>query len=369
VIDFTSALYLGMQHPSRALSPWSRFTTGAPAALSESPRAGSLAGAVARLQGCEAAALSTSTLHLFWDWFGMGDAASLSVFVDAGLYAVGRWGVERAAALGAEVRTFPHHDACGLRSLLWRHARARRRTVVITDGFCPGCGRHAPVKDYLALARNFGGQLIMDDTQAIGIFGRGVGVGTPYGSGGGGTLRRFGLSGPDVLVVSSLAKGFGVPVATLAGSSAAVARFESRSETRTHCSPPSNATLSALAHALVVNESSGDALRLRLCFLVRRFKRGLREFGLTTVGGLFPVQTLARISAERAAELAGLLEERGVKAILRRDRCKNGARLSFVISAPHTPRIIDLAVRSLAQATGARSSLRAADAADAPCLF
>ena len=33
VLDFTSALYLGLQHPSRSLRPWRQFTTGAPAAL------------------------------------------------------------------------------------------------------------------------------------------------------------------------------------------------------------------------------------------------------------------------------------------------------------------------------------------------
>ena len=41
--DFTSALYLGMHHPSRSLRGWDRLTTGVPAALGEPPRAARLA--------------------------------------------------------------------------------------------------------------------------------------------------------------------------------------------------------------------------------------------------------------------------------------------------------------------------------------
>src|SRR4029077_17824252 len=33
VLDFTSALYLGMKHPSGSLRSWSHFTRGVPAAL------------------------------------------------------------------------------------------------------------------------------------------------------------------------------------------------------------------------------------------------------------------------------------------------------------------------------------------------
>ena len=42
----------------------------------------------------------------------------------------------------------------------------------MTDGFCPGCGRAAPLREYLESARAQRGLLVLDDTQAIGVLGR-----------------------------------------------------------------------------------------------------------------------------------------------------------------------------------------------------
>ena len=46
-------------------------------------------------------------------------------------------------------------------------------------------------------------------------------------------------------------------------------------ETRVHCSPPSVANIRAAAHALELNRTCGDALRLRLAGLVGRFRTAL----------------------------------------------------------------------------------------------
>ena len=44
VVDFTSSLYLGLEHPSTSIASWRRLTTGAPAAVLESPLPNSEAG-------------------------------------------------------------------------------------------------------------------------------------------------------------------------------------------------------------------------------------------------------------------------------------------------------------------------------------
>jgi 8-amino-7-oxononanoate synthase len=356
VLDFTSALYLGMRHASGSLQPWAQLTTGVPSALAPPPAAAALAQSLARLQGCERAALAPSTLHLFWDLFGLLGGDSTAIYMDEGLYPVGRWGVERAAARGVAVRSFPHHDADALGMLLLHDARAHRRPIVVTDGFCIGCGRHAPVTNYLRLALEYGGQLVMDDTQAIGIYGRhgddGTGNGdsghlAPYGTGGGGTLRRFNLGGAGVLCVSSLAKGFGVPVAILSGSNASVRSFEARSDTRMHCSPPSAAVLHATQHALALNDRRGDDLRLSLAQRVRRFRRRLAEADLSAKGGLFPVQTLTKIPRVDASILNSKLYQLGIRTILHRAHDKGVANLSFILTARHSLTEIDSAVKAL----------------------
>lgn len=58
---------------------------------------------------------------------------------------------------------------------------------------------------------------MLDDTQALGILGCYPRPDAPYGEGGGGSLRHFGIQSPEILSGNSLVKGFGVPVAVLAG--------------------------------------------------------------------------------------------------------------------------------------------------------
>jgi len=353
LLDFTSALYLGMRHGSRSLEPWGRLTAGKPAALSEPRVAGHLARALAALQGCERATLAPSTLHLFWDLFGVLSDGPLAIYMDSGTYPIARWGIERAAARGVPVRGFRHHDPEDLHRLLRQGGARRGRPVVVTDGFCPACGRGAPLADYLRPVRERDGHLVIDDTQAAGIFGQSPGADAPYGRGGGGMLRWHNLKDSHALVVTSLAKGFGVPVAALAGAGRLVDFYEERSQTRVHCSPPSNATLHALKHALKLNGERGDALRLRLARTVRHFRRRLAEVGLAAEGNLFPVQTLAAPAGLDAVSVHERLQELGTQTVLHRPRAGQEPRLSFIITAAHTPADIDAAVGALASLTRA----------------
>lgn len=191
--------------------------------------------------------------------------------------------------------------------------------------------------------------MVVDDTQALGILGRSPDQGAPYGRGGGGSLRRAGIEDDRVVVISSLAKAFGAPVAVLAGSEDLVAGFERESATRVHCSPPSQAVIVAALCALHMNRSCGDANRMRLAGLVALLKQGLRRLDLVGTSDLFPVQTLL-VPENAAEELHGLLLSRGVKTVLHNGRNPWKARISFVITARHTPQDIRRALASLANA-------------------
>jgi 8-amino-7-oxononanoate synthase len=350
VLDFSSALYLGLWHGSGELRSWTQFTTGVPASLATPLAALEVARELAELQGCEHATLATSTLHVFWDLFvGMGGRDSV-IFVDAGTYPIAQWGIERAAARGITVRRFGPHDPESLRAMVLQEA-GHKRPLVVTEGFCPGCGTTAPLADFLAIARERQGWLVLDDTQALGIFGRPAGQAVPYGTGGGGMLQRAQISGPDIVAVSSLAKGFGVPLAVLAGTRELVARFEAHSETRMHCSPPAIATLRSAEHALQVNREQGDAIRLRLARLVHAFRTQLRGVGLYTGGGIFPVQTLKIPREASAAQMHTQLLRSGVRCVLHRMRHAADLGLSFLITARHTSAQLDHAAKAVAIAS------------------
>jgi 8-amino-7-oxononanoate synthase len=350
MLDFTSALYLGLRHPSWSLRPWAQFTTGVPAALAPPPNAREIAQRVAVLQGCELGTFGTSTLHLFWDLFGMIAGQRVAIYLDGGAYPIARWGVERAAARGVAVRSFPHHDAEALWRQLGKSTLGQLRPVVVADGFCPGCGRSAPIGAYLDCVRAFGGRLILDDTQGLGIFGHSPRPGAPYGLGGGGMLPWSHRGGTDVLVVSSLAKALGVPMTVLSGGKTVVEDFDSRSETRMHCSPPSIPVVRAAEHALAVNREYGDTLRSRLAALVVRFRQRAEFAGLHFSGGLFPVQTLTPEPWLNAVSLYERLSRHGIRVVLHQPRNGHGARMSFLITARHLPQEIDFAVGALAEA-------------------
>ncbi len=346
MLDFTSALYLGLRHPHATLKPWRSLTAGRPAALEPPPGAEAAEAELARLIGCERAVLATSTLHLFWDIFEVLADEGIAVFVDSGSYPISRWGAERAAAKGVPVYFFPQYDPATLERSLLRCRTAGLRPVVLTDGLSPATGRLAPLPAYLRLAQHYGGWLLVDDTQAFGILGRKLCKTAPYGCGGGGTPAWHGLRAAELIVASSLAKGFGAPLAVLAGSRELIATYEERSLCRVHCSPPSAAAVAAAAHAVQLNKTWGARLRHRLAQRVRQFRSLLHNFGIAVNGGLFPVQTPLIAAAE---EVHARLEAEGIRAVLHQARKNRPAQLSFLITAEHQPWEIEQTACSLAE--------------------
>jgi 8-amino-7-oxononanoate synthase len=346
--DFTSALYLGIEHGSRQLAEWERLTLGKPAALEPPPGAAAVEQELAALVGCERALLAPSTLHVFWDLIAILSARGAHLFVDDGLYPIGRWGVERAVARGAPATWFRRHDANALRAAIARASPGA--PVVVADGFCPACGVAAPLRAYLDCVAPRDGLVLLDDTQALGIFGRAPGGWAPYGSGGGGSLALAGVRDRRIVVVSSLAKAFGAPLAMLVGAEAVVAAFESRGTTRVHCSPPSAAAIAAAVNALAVNRRSGDALRRTLAGHVLRFRQGLER--LTASASVFPVQPLRLPAMADPRRVYEGLRNRGVQTVLSRGEHGGRARITFLLTARHQDSEIDYALASLAEVIG-----------------
>jgi len=346
-LDFTSALYLGFRHAHGTLRPWAQLTTGRPAALERTPEAEPVAAALAQLMRCERAALAPSTLHLYWDLFDLLARDGIAIYADASGYPIARWGIERVAAKGVRTTTFPAHDAAALEYLLHRERHGGRRPVLVTDGVCPQTGRTAPLPDYLRLVRQWDGYVVVDDTQALGILGEAPARDAPYGRGGAGTPAWYGVQGPGLIVGSSLAKGFGAPLAVIAGDARLIARFEDLSATRVHSSPPSLAAISAAEQALALNEKRGNLLRARLMKIVRFFREKLHQIGLSSLGGLFPVQTLRAIPDIDPQRLYRQLLDCGVKAVLRSAKDMSDGALTFLITVLHTRSDIDRCMDAL----------------------
>jgi len=346
MLDFCAVHYLGLRHASRALPPWEQLTTGVPAALREAPEALRLATRLAQLQGCQQAALGPSTLHLFWDLMPMLARKPCVIYLDRSSYPIAGWGVERAAHQGVPVLAFERQDPRSLAQLLTRHPPGAR-AVVVCDGLSTCCGKPAPLPAYLALLpRN--GWLVVDDTQALGLLGATPNRQSPWGSGGGGSTRYHSLRDERLILVCSLAKAFGAPLAALSGSEHLLAHFKNYSQTRLHCSPPALPEILAAQRALRINAQRGDHLRARLLQLVRDFRRRLQRFDIPTGSTYFPVQNLCLPEELSLPQIVQHLQQAGIQPLVRQCGHKSPRFcLSFVINASQTRAEIQQAAQAV----------------------
>jgi 8-amino-7-oxononanoate synthase len=346
-MDFTSALYLGLSHPSGEIPAWKQLSAGKPAVLWEDPAARRIAGALARLQGTASGLVYPSTLHLFWDLFSYWRKQRIVLFLDGDLYPVAAWGTVQLAALGIPIYRFTHRSVDSLYRGIRKHVMRGYYPVIVTDGWCVQCGKAAPLEAYLEMLHPYQGRLVLDDTQALGILGRDRFVsGHGYGTGGGGVLPWLGLADPCILAGSSMAKAFGVPLAILSGAAEILDELKSQSLIRTHCSPVSSAVLGAALAALATNLREGDQRRSILRQRVRQFRNALQSVQPGVRSAFFPVQHLGPMKSEPAKLLHKRLLRQGVRALLTRgpDRL---LQLTFLIRADHTEKEIAEAVRIL----------------------
>ena len=347
-VDFTSALYLGLGHASAALPGWRRLTAGRPAALSPPAGEAVLARRLAAHLGAGAAVVGRTALHLFHDLAAL--AAARPVLADAGAYPIARW-----AFAAARPRSFAHHDPAALEAALAALARpgAGAPPVVIADGVCPSCGTPAPLAAYLAAVRRAGGLLLLDDTQAVGVLGASPSPARPWGRGGGGTALHLGLDPrrwPELIVVASLAKAYGAPLAVAAGAGRPIGWLAGHGPNRTHSSPPTAADLAAAHRALDLEARCGEALRACLLANVRRWRRRLASLGLAPPGRAFPVQTLPVVPDLAPGELHLRLAAAGFETVLAVARCPPHPAVTLLLTAAHRREQIDRAATALARA-------------------
>lgn len=347
-VDLASFVYLGLVHRPDELRPWDRFTSGRPAAADDEDFVRALADHVATLQGCEAATFATSTMHAYSDWCAAIGDDETAIFLDEDTYSITQWSVERAANRHVPIFVFRHHDADHLEFMLTRNQAPTRRPVVFVDGVSGTNWAAAPLRDYLRCIEHRSGILVVDDTQTIGLLGHSASPDAPYGVGGGGSLRWHEIESPAALMITSLAKAFGVPVAAVAGSRRLTDWFNTSSQTRMHCSPPSIPTFCALEHALDVNQSDGEELRRRLVDNVRQVRESLAPFLVPTDIPYFPVMYIPMPSEKIAHAIDAALRDQGIRVVFQYGT--DGAiNMALITTSAHTRDELEYATGALAE--------------------
>lgn len=333
MLDLTSSLFLGLHHPAPGgpgTGGWTSLTTGRAAALGEPVAATRVAARVAALLGSPAGVVHRSALHALVDVVDV--LAPTTVLVDDAAYPL----VRVAAGSGpGPVHGFRHHDVRDAGRLL---AGAGPRPLVVTDGWCAGCNRPAPLAALERVVRAAGGTLVVDDTQAFGVL----------GPGGSGTWRWSGGRPAAAVQVVSLAKGLGAPLTVTAGPRPVVARLASHG-TRWHASPPTAADLRAADRATDPRAVPAvDARRRWLWWLVRRLLAGVRRLGLQVAGLPFPVVHVGGSHLDPLAA-AGALRRHGVRALVLTPACRPVPTLTLVVTADRTPADLDRVLHVLAR--------------------
>ena len=133
-------------------------------------------------------------------------------------------------------------------------------------------------------------------------------------------------------MMASLAKGFGAPLALMAGDVALIDRFRNQSQTRVHSSPPSVVVIQAALDALALNQRSGDYLRHRLWQNIALFRHHAEKMGVRLLDDVFPIQSFT--SSVSAMQMQSILHNQGIKSLLlgNKKRLKN----ALIIRADHS---------------------------------
>ena len=190
MLDFTASTYLGLRHARDDLQPWAQLTTGVPDALAEADgRARRVREAVASLVqgagghagGLDPSRLLGSVRPVAAEQTARSSSTARPMRLAGGESSVRRRAASRSTRSGTTTRI------AGASA-----ARADRtgggRSCSLT-GSARTCGRRAPVAYLERRTPPSTACLLLDDTQAVGIFGCDTADASPYGHGGGGSLR------------------------------------------------------------------------------------------------------------------------------------------------------------------------------------
>ncbi|MFV3404368.1 8-amino-7-oxononanoate synthase [Pseudomonas sp. NY15463] len=249
---------------------------------------------------------------------------------------------------GARFSRYLHNDPASLASRL---DKASGNTLVVTDGVFSMDGDCADLPALAKVAKARGAWLMVDDAHGFGTL----------GANGGGLVEQHGLGIEDVpVLIGTLGKACGTSGAFVAGSEElieALVQF-ARPYIYTTSQPPALACATLKALTLLREQAWR---REHLAGLIRQFREGAEQIGLTLMDSHTAIQPILIGDAARAMALSQRLRERGllVTAIRPPTVPAGSARLRVTLSAAHSEAQVQLLLNALAECY---SPLESADA-------
>jgi 8-amino-7-oxononanoate synthase len=254
------------------------------------------------------------------------DRLNHASLIDAGLYC------------GARLQRYLHADPHSLKTYLDKSTSAQK--LIVTDGVFSMDGDLAPLPDLSQLAAEHNAWLMVDDAHGLGVL----------GDTGRGIVEHFGLFNHIPIYMATLGKAIGTFGAFVAGSESVIETLIqlARSYVYTTALPPAVAEATRASLKLVQQESWR---RDKLHSLIRHFRQGAQQLGITLMESFTPIQPLLVGDNETALRYSDTLLEQGflVSAVRPPTVPQGSARLRITISASHEEQQIDQLLDALDQ--------------------
>jgi 8-amino-7-oxononanoate synthase len=233
---------------------------------------------------------------------------------------------------GGEMVRYAHGNLPALRRLLERHWDAPGGVLVVSDGVFSMEGNIVDLPDLLALTREYGARLMIDDAHGIGVL----------GEHGGGTAQHFGMEGQVDLVMATFSKSFASIGGAAAGAEDVIhyLKHHARALIFSASMPPS-AVATVLACLDVIERE--PERRTRLWENAEYLRGGLQSLGFDTVTSETPIIPVVTGDMERTFAFWRALFDAGVftNPVLPPAVPESSCRLRTSVMATHTREQLD----------------------------
>lgn len=219
-----------------------------------------------------------------------------------------------------------------------KHTSCTGLRLVVTDGVFSMDGDIAPLDQIVALGKQYGAVIMVDDAHGVGVLGQG----------GRGTVDYFGLQGKVEIQMGTLSKSLASEGGYAAGSRDLIAYLMNKARSFIFSTALSPATVGAAYGALGELERHPERV-YRLLENTRYMREMLKRAGIPVLGEITPILPVLAGEPERAVQMAALLKKAGllVSAIRPPTVPSASSRLRLTVSAAHDKKELARAVDSI----------------------
>ena len=238
----------------------------------------------------------------------------------------------------AKIHVFPHKDTAKADEILRDLAGANGRKLLITDGVFSMDGDIGPLPALVEIAERHGAIMMIDDAHSSGVLGRN----------GRGTVDHFGLHGRVDIQVGTLSKAVGVLGGYVCGSRDLIEFLYHRARPFLFSTSHPPGVAAACMAAFDILEQEPERIE-QLWSNTRYFKSILQNAGFNTGESETPITPIMVGEAKTAHAYSAGLFENGLYATgIGFPTVPEGrARIRTIVTATHTPEMLDRAAEIL----------------------